>query len=472
MVHRIRKQVIDLRLDNTLDAFRIQHAISQQYWDNVVPVLNKVFDTMDIEGAVIEVDRLEIDLGVINEAAINHNSWSNDMAQYVENQIRDLLKSNDMTNIRSTPNKIKVFQQWLYYMEHGYLPWNADPITDQFYTIVLDALTFNDLNINVLRNALLQNGNISQRIATQHPPSFVLSILKLLNKNSQESLIRVIEELFLVYLHIRQTLKIKYPLAHHAFVKNCLVELLKTAASKPSETSEKLTVLLVNKFFATYDYANKLPNELTAQLFETSSLIHEKQETMKNDLAVAVNEHDDLPENYTVNDTLDESGIYIVNSGIVLLHPFLPTFFRRLNLLEGNLFIDRNAQLRAIALLHFLSTGETKSQEYELTIVKVLCACPLEDLVEIEFELSDEQKGEAEAVLSAVIQQWTMLKNTTITGLREGFLQRPGKLNLQNDQLNLHVETNSIDILLDYLPWNLSLLKLPWMDNILKVTWR
>ena len=75
-------------------------------------------------------------------------------------------------------------------------------------------------------------------------------------------------------------------------------------------------------------------------------------------------------------------------------------------------------------------------------------------------------------MLQAVIEQWTVLKNTSVEGLREGFLQRKGKLFSKNDNLHLQAETNSIDVLLDQLPWNLSMIKLPWMKRILRLEWR
>ena len=75
-------------------------------------------------------------------------------------------------------------------------------------------------------------------------------------------------------------------------------------------------------------------------------------------------------------------------------------------------------------------------------------------------------------MLEAVIEQWPVLKNTSIAGLREAFLQRNGKLFSKNDKLHLQVEASTLDVLLDQLPWNLSMIKLPWMKGLLRVDWR
>jgi hypothetical protein len=102
----------------------------------------------------------------------------------------------------------------------------------------------------------------------------------------------------------------------------------------------------------------------------------------------------------------------------------------------------------------------------------VLCGFPLEKPVEPVESLSPEFLEEADMMLEAAIGQWEILKNTTVSGLREGFLQRPGKLFSRNGNLYLQVERSSIDVLLDYLPWNLSIIILPWMKDILRVEWR
>jgi hypothetical protein len=38
--------------------------------------------------------------------------------------------------------------------------------------------------------------------------------------------------------------------------------------------------------------------------------------------------------------------------------------------------------------------------------------------------------------------------------------------------LRLQVEGKALDILLDYLPWTLSIVKLPWMKKLLHIEWR
>jgi hypothetical protein len=169
---------------------------------------------------------------------------------------------------------------------------------------------------------------------------------------------------------------------------------------------------------------------------------------------------------------VDAEGIFIVNAGVVLLHPFLKQFFETTRLTEQKEFINNDTQQRALYLLHYLAAGNATPEEHELTIAKVLCAYDFAETVPKNIILSKAELTEADQLLEAVISQWTILKSTSIAGLREGFLQRNGKLYRKNDNLYLQVEIGSIDMLLDYLPWNLSIIKLPWMKEMLRVEWR
>jgi hypothetical protein len=167
-----------------------------------------------------------------------------------------------------------------------------------------------------------------------------------------------------------------------------------------------------------------------------------------------------------------EEGIYIPHAGIILVHPFITTFFSRRQLWDKTGFVDLYARQQAIYLLHYLATGERTAPEYELVMPKMLCGYALDMPLPGDILLEDEACGEGDLLLQNVLQRWEKLKNTSVDGLREGFLRRNGKLFNRDGRLCLQVESSSIDVLLDFLPWNLSLVKLPWLKEILYVEWR
>lgn len=88
-----------------------------------------------------------------------------------------------------------------------------------------------------------------------------------------------------------------------------------------------------------------------------------------------------------------------------------------------------------------------------------------------EKELNPEAKIECEELLQAAIGHWSVLKNTSVDGLRETFLQRNGKISRVEKGWKLQVERKTVDVLLAKLPWGLGIIKLPWMNDMMFVEW-
>jgi hypothetical protein len=167
-----------------------------------------------------------------------------------------------------------------------------------------------------------------------------------------------------------------------------------------------------------------------------------------------------------------DEALYVSQAGLVLLHPFISAYFDAIALLDNDAFCDKPAQQLAIHLLHYLATQQTDVPEYELVLPKILCVWPLDQPVLREMELQIAALQEAERLLQTVINYWEVLKSTSPDGLREGFLQRPGKLTRSRDgNWKLQVQHSAIDVLLGSLPWGLSMVKLPWMSELLLVEW-
>src|SRR5699024_8151167 len=107
-------------------------------------------------------------------------------------------------------------------------------------------------------------------------------------------------------------------------------------------------------------------------------------------------------------------------------------------------------------------TGNAAPEEHELVIAKLLCGYPLRDTLDTHIDLEDDLLKNAEELLQEVVAQWDIMKGTSPAGLREAFLRRKGKLSWANDTHLVQVETATIDILLDQLPWTLNYIKFPW----------
>lgn len=165
----------------------------------------------------------------------------------------------------------------------------------------------------------------------------------------------------------------------------------------------------------------------------------------------------------------DDTTIYIANAGIILLHPFLQMFFEALNISQSDVLRRPD---KAVHLLHYLSTGNSKAEEHVLVLSKILCGLAPETYIHPSIRITRKEQRECKQLLEAVVRNWPALKNTSPKGLQHNYLCREGALSLRPDGgWFLKVSTNTIDILLDQLPWSISWVKLPWMKDMLQVEW-
>jgi Contractile injection system tape measure protein len=167
-----------------------------------------------------------------------------------------------------------------------------------------------------------------------------------------------------------------------------------------------------------------------------------------------------------------QNTIYIENAGLVLFHPFLKSLFEQLQLTKKDIWTSKSNQHKAILLTQFLITGQTKIGENELVLNKILCGMPVENVVNTKLKLTNDEIEKCQSLLLAVIEHWKILGDTSITGLRETFLQRKGKITVgANKKLELWVKQTAIDVLMDRLPWGIKMIQTPWMKDFLECYW-
>lgn len=161
-------------------------------------------------------------------------------------------------------------------------------------------------------------------------------------------------------------------------------------------------------------------------------------------------------------------GVFVDCAGLVLLHPFLPLLFERRGVVVEQQLVQPD---RALALLHFLATGQDVAPEHALLLPKLLCGMPPSALAGAPARLSEEDRVEATRLLEAAIEHWGALGDTSPDALRGNFLVRPGKLSARGDDDQLQVERQAWDLLLGSLPWGIGAVRLPWMRRFLWVEW-
>lgn len=506
MQHIIRKQIWDVLIDGSLDAFRIQQVLSGRNRESIIPLLEKEFDRLSSDDEVISFDRLEIDLGNISESQLNKPEWGQELIARIREQIESLGIPSGGHNrstaaVRHTP-ALSRYRQWLFYMQHGYLPWNALRTDPQWQTSVLGQLAVDYAAISELRREIVQNPRVLARIARQHSQPLLIQLVEILTACKQAELAGVFHEW-------QQLAAVGYDPVHTGTSAARIWEaILRQAVTAPAGTtatelvvqswkqatgpvaaiSEEKRVLLDELLQSAHGLVHLLPllREEQRKAWKTKGPQQtDKQSAGKKARAgkehtepgAQLREPDASPEasgnaNPGTAGDVPEEGLFVPHAGLVLLHPFLPHLLRHCGLVEGKSFVSDAAKEQALHLFHYAATGTVPAEEHDLVIAKLLCSYPLEEPVTAIQTLPAAMLEETDNMLHAVIAQWSILKNTSPAGLREGFLQRNGKVFRRNEKNYIQVEHTAIDVLLDQLPWNLSMVRMPWMDAFLMVEWR
>jgi hypothetical protein len=168
--------------------------------------------------------------------------------------------------------------------------------------------------------------------------------------------------------------------------------------------------------------------------------------------------------------------IYISNAGLILTGPFLPHLLQVLDVLvrddnDRQHVRDYHAASRAVHLLQYLVDGRTDAPEPLLVLNKILCGTPVWAPIARAIEPTDAERALCERLLRAMTAEWKSIEHTSMAGLRETFLQREGKLQRTHDGWKLRVQRKTLDVLVDQIPWSISVVFQAWMPQPIHVTW-
>ena len=163
---------------------------------------------------------------------------------------------------------------------------------------------------------------------------------------------------------------------------------------------------------------------------------------------------------------------HLVNAGLVLLSPFLPTFFDRIDVLsaEGAALKDGTAT-KAVHLQQWLVDGRLDRPAGDLILNKRLCGLDPAAAIEPHIEASPRDIAVCEQLLAAVLGNWASGRTISVQALRENFLQREGALEHEGSGWTLTVRRKAFDLFVDQIPWSFASLHHRWMREPLHVRW-
>ena len=171
----------------------------------------------------------------------------------------------------------------------------------------------------------------------------------------------------------------------------------------------------------------------------------------------------------------DLKHIPISNAGLVILFPFLPMLFMRLNMLSQDRrdFNSNESKVRVIFILqHLMASEDREYDEKDLFLNRLLINYPFNEPLPKRMELNQDELNTIDSLLEAAKTNWEKMRNTSMRGFQEAFLRRAGFIEKTEREWVLTVEERAFDILLDSIPWSYKLVRFPWMESILKVNWR
>lgn len=503
MTHVVRRQYIHLEIEGTeAHGLAVQRCLSSVCQRELLPAFELVLDRSIPPDVYLSIERLEVDAGTISFERLE-DQFVRAAAQTLERSLKEvnsseeIIASHKCTKIRQQTEHQRLEEVFVYFLEHGTLPWSfhLQPGTSLEQSL-LDAWQRNeDLGYRPLAatehvRRTLMSATARKRLVRQFSLLFLQRFVSLLAPGAEGVIVALWDSLGSHGGKSPQTKELKRLLWEVLFT---------TVAAGRSVTSSGLVSEVWCAFPDAVDRRGELARFLaqhwpeSTKKYQTDTAIQPElsmsdpllsQDTplarstphMRPDHKATIQSEPSFPLSDGSSRADREGhpdareGIFIDNAGLVLLHPFVPQLFRTLHLSDGDRLVQPE---RTLGLLHFLVTGQTTAPEYELVLPKILCGLPLETVVEQSEALTMADQEEATSLLEAVVTHWTALKNTSPDGLRGSFLLRKGKVSRrESGEWLLQVESNSYDILLDQLPWGISTIKLPWMSHILWVEWR
>lgn len=505
------------------DAFGYQAKVSSLFNNGLQTAIEHVLDEMAAPGEVVRIDTLAVDLGVIEVKQFDAGFKAKLLSCLKEAVLKSKTGAvNDAASTKAETKPATTSQQdaFMYFVLHGSLPWFSNvknmPVWEEALFTQWQPADWKQVATWVL-DKQRQDGNAIQRIVLQFSNKFLVQLalhMYALQRNADSLAADTINAWHkdlatiastiaadnlsaintAIWLDLFETLAGNNAGSSSENIIACIIitqlqragqAAVLQAANNKSSLLLKVKTGVVHDAFSDIiaalqnkqpldiiaDYLSRGGNISTIYQLETDSNTQNPIVNNKN-VASQTNKPTSTGNNKQVKAiTAREDVLYLNNCGLVLLHPFLGAYFSDIGLIEKKQFVNMETQQRAVLLLHYLASSETEMAEFNLGLQKLLCGYPLENTLPASIELTEKEKYESEQLLRTVIDYWPPLKNTSVTGFQQTFLQREGRLSLIDSGWLLRVEQKAVDILLGKLPWGYSTIKLPWMAGMLNVEW-
>jgi DNA-binding HxlR family transcriptional regulator len=519
--HRIRRLQWRVSTPAIDQAFLLRQRLCNQWQDELLPVIEAAFDQVGSSNRIFHISKLDIHLSVTSLEDLNDR-----LPDLLQQQLKAQLQSLEQQSLESDQAQSTSPQQssltaLLHYLRTGSLPWQTTHQAPIDITIQLQETCQQQrsLLLSQLQSAsdsvacyfrllqLIPPGQWHEFVmaCSDHLPTSIRSVaIQILVRLSQEaSDLTRYSQLNLAAVILSESLKLPAIGPTTGSLNHLLTAIAHHLSAADQSVLDKIISALPDGVIPS---TPPLPHSNPTQSESNSSPLDEEPKTRNRLIfpatdtpisSVVFPEHEELEvnrssaiKNSVMTNSVMANSVMAnsVNTAIVLTTDF-PLSIRCAGLLLAGPFLTRllemtgvkdpqqreipAAQLpRTAALLHYLATGEDTPFEHELTLIKVLLGLtPDQPLLVAEGLLQPDDKAETEVLLQSLIDYWGALKTTSIDGLRSSFLQRSGLLRDRDNGWWVQVEPKPYDMLLNQLPWSISVVKLPWMQRPIYSEW-
>ena len=504
--HSIKKIVLEVNTNSLNIGYRLKDQLGMFLKEDILPYLERYFKSVEhqLPADIVQISQLNLEVDVNSHN--NFETLKTNTKEKLVKEIDKLLKAPTQTkNLTLMDAQERQVISLLFFIEHGYAPWwktsgehtlfdiaDFKPISsnralqNQFIVLLKKntaktrcILQFTNKELQLLLKAVFKSQREAELLSNQ-----VLDPIKQLNSKSRVFMWTVImdylsskdQTVLIQKLHtqvVKETgAEGKNSVDFAEITVNILKQLLQTdeqntisILQKPLNNPTLKTDTIISSMLSISSKIGLSEKALT--IFKSVTF----QKTHKKIRSKPFSDDDVIEDIISSEDKSHTSpdGYYVSNAGLVILHPYLVRFFQNCELLDSdNVFIDREMAVHA---LHYLATKKEQQLESNMVFEKFICGIPIEDSISRHVTLSDAIKNQAEALLKSVIENWDALGNASTDLLRYEFLQRQGKLSFKDNHPKITIERKTQDILVDKLPWGISLFKLPWLDTLIFTDW-
>jgi hypothetical protein len=497
MTHLINRLQFQVNCPDEERAFSMRHNFAQTFKLQITSVIDKVCSQYVPGNEWIQIDKLEIDMGQLSPDVFDTEFDKIFLYRFEKELVAKL--SGISAEERKGSAQHSMLDLLKHFLKKGVLPWWADEDAINLEDVCKDVFTNSE---KLMEQFFLQQVNhvtLWQRVVFQLQDEAKKHIIQMLKplEAAKEVVNKMMAELINsvnAMEHEQKTTVLKKlqwqahkmddliignaPAIFAAGDNQLLIKKTGAAALLKIFTAAaadyELVRIVLNRILGGIDMWQTKDSKIKVENAETKTGIMNAEIT---DHSSGFKDTTALQKHFseiTDSEDDDEPGVeklMVKGAGIILLAPFLKSFFTKLKLIRANEWVNSEAQIKAVYLLKYLGNGPQHYQEYRLVLEKLLCGVPINQPIEAAPAFSQTETDEAEDLLHSVLEHWQRLKNTSVNGLRESFFKRDGILTPNENNWQLQVERKTMDVLLDSLPWGFSTISLPWNEYIIFTEW-